>query len=98
MMGHMSVKSLPWVNQFLSDLGLEDHGGGFWSSPDSTRSVYLGDATLVVTTSFTDDEDLRTQYVYPTRVTEQWVMDMLWDHIEEMDRRTADLAERMRWN
>lgn len=99
MMVLMSVKNLPWVTPFLSELGLEDMGDGFWCSHDGSRSLYLGQASLVVVSSFkAGTADFQTQYAYPSRVTEEWLFDMLYDHVESLADHERDQDERLRWN
>lgn len=78
----MDVKRLPWVSGFLSDLGLEDLGGGFWCSPSGDRSLYLGAGSIVVYTVLREEE-YRTQHLYPADPDPGWLLSVIADHAEQ---------------
>lgn len=82
----MDFKRIRWVPGLLSDLGLHDTGDGrFWTSRDRSRSVYLGDASMVVFTVVSDKRDFETVHRYPSRLDEGWLLSAVADHAEQLE-------------
>lgn len=85
-MDRMDIKRIPWVTGFLLDMGLEDCGGRFWSSPDGSRSLYLGrEAVVLMTRPARGGREFESTHPYPPHVDERWLMDTIWDHRAQLE-------------
>ena len=94
--GPMDVKRLPWVPGVMQDLGLEDLGGGFYSSPDGLRSIYLGLGSAVFMTQTSDLGLIETQHEFPAWPDAGWLLSCATDHGQELVARAMDADPR--WN
>lgn len=94
----MTIKNLPWVPHFLSEMLLEDRGDGTWTSADGRRSIVLGETSAVITTefpaakvAFPDFSRVQTQHPYPERPTELWLSECIIEHSLKINEGTEEL-------
>lgn len=78
----MYLRNVRWVSEFLQSMELEDMGGGFWTSGDGARSIYLGRSGMIVMTSRKGEQDFESSHPYPSDVTEDWFLDSIMEHGE----------------
>lgn len=78
----MTVKKAPWLPEFMAEMDLQERAPGLWIN--GSRSIYLGEATVVITSLGGSPEEFTSQHRYPEFPDISWMFDAVCDHLIQM--------------